>query len=189
MNKNREKENRRLKDSEAKLWELAVSDIKTHSEQKINMQQETFLDKPDTSLKKKKSNIFMNEPSVKKNMGSQSEYLTVGKPISLDRRTAIRLRRGQIKIEGRLDLHGYNQVEAIKILKKFIQQSSESNKRFVLVITGKGSVGDSRGVLRRELPNWINHEDIRHQILAIEQAQPFDGGFGAFYLLLRRRRT
>ena len=54
MNKNREKENRRLKDSEAKLWELAVSDIKTHSEQKINMQQETFLDKPDTSLKKKK---------------------------------------------------------------------------------------------------------------------------------------
>ena len=60
-------------------------------------------------------------------------------------------------------------------------------KRCILVITGKGSL-ETGGVLRRMVPLWINQSPLRGVVIAIEKAIPRDGGSGAYYLLLRRRR-
>ena len=44
------------------------------------------------------------------------------------------------------------------------------------------------GVLRRAVPTWLNQPPNRARIIAVHDAQPRDGGSGALYLLLRKRR-
>ncbi len=118
--------------------------------------------------------------------------LTPGAVAGLDRRTADRLRRGQLPIEARLDLHGMTQHQAHTALRQFIVSSSLAGRRCVLVITGKGSrsprtAHEARSVLRHRVPQWLN-DDFRTQVVAVTHARPQDGGEGALYVLLRRQR-
>ena len=117
----------------------------------------------------------------------QQPELAPGKTAGLDKRTAQRLKRGQLKPEARVDLHGMIQVEAHAALNDFVSECHMAGLRHVLVITGKGSVREG-GVLRRMVPQWLNQAPLRGMVIAIEQAIPRDGGGGAFYPLLRRRR-
>lgn len=113
--------------------------------------------------------------------------LTPGKSAGLDKRNAQRLKRGQLRPEAHIDLHGMTQAEAHTELKGFVAECQMADLRTLLVITGKGSVKDG-GVLRRMVPRWLNQPPLRAMVVAIEQAAPRDGGLGAYYLLLRRRR-
>jgi DNA-nicking Smr family endonuclease len=68
------------------------------------------------------------------------------KPISrtpdladFDRKSARRLRSGQIEIDARLDLHGMHQAEAHAALRRFLFSCHANGARWVLVITGKGA--------------------------------------------------
>jgi DNA-nicking Smr family endonuclease len=105
----------------------------------------------------------------------------------LDRRSAERLRRGQLRVEARLDLHGMTQDEAHRALDGFLARAQDQGKRCVLVITGKGG-GERGGVLRAAVPRWLGEAPNRGRVLATAPAQPKDGGAGALYLLLRRQR-
>ena len=87
-----------------------------------------------------------------------------------------------------MDLHGMTQDQAHRALNAFIDASSHAGRRCVLVITGKGSMKDGGGVIRRELPSWLNAPGNRARVLGFAGAQPTDGGGGAFYVLLKRRR-
>jgi DNA-nicking Smr family endonuclease len=109
----------------------------------------------------------------------------------VDRRTADRFRRGQMPIAARLDLHGMTQDEAHRALDRFLVQADEQGKRCVLVITGKGfrrAADRSDGVLRAAVPRWLNEAPNRARLLAVAPAAARDGGSGALYVLLRRRR-
>jgi DNA-nicking Smr family endonuclease len=122
--------------------------------------------------------------------------LTYAGTPGLDRRSAERLKRGQLPIEGRLDLHGMTQAAARSALDGFIAAMQRRGARAILVITGKGGRPgedgadryDGRGVLRREVPRWLNELPNRAQVLAFTEAQPQHGGAGALYILLRRQR-
>ncbi len=108
----------------------------------------------------------------------------------LDKRTAERLKRGQLRLDGRIDLHGMTQNEAHPALSDFLAASRDSGRRCVLVITGKGLRPDgSVGVLRASVPRWLNEANNRRHVLAFHQAAPRDGGGGALYVLLKRART
>ncbi|PPR20289.1 MAG: Endonuclease MutS2 [Alphaproteobacteria bacterium MarineAlpha10_Bin2] len=120
-------------------------------------------------------------------IATQHPELALGKTAGLDKRNAQRLKRGQLRPEARVDLHGMTQVEAHAELNGFIAECRMADLRCVLVITGKGSVREG-GVLRRMVPRWLNQPPLRGMVIAIEQATPRDGGGGAYYLLLRRRR-
>ncbi|HZT51901.1 MAG TPA: Smr/MutS family protein [Stellaceae bacterium] len=104
----------------------------------------------------------------------------------LDKRSAQRLRRGEMPIEARLDLHGMTQDEAHRALERFIPAQREAGRRAVLIITGKGTGGD--GVLRRSVPRWLAEARCRPHVLATAPARPQHGGDGALYVLLRRTR-
>ncbi len=104
----------------------------------------------------------------------------------IDRRSAERLRRGRLPIEGRLDLHGMTQAAAVERLAEFIARAEAAGKRCVLVITGKGLA--SGGVLRDQVPRWLNLPPNRARVLAFDYAQQQHGGSGALYVLLKRRR-
>jgi DNA-nicking Smr family endonuclease len=115
----------------------------------------------------------------------------------LDKSSAEKLKRGRYTIERRLDLHGMTQEAAHRALAGFIARAAEDDVRCVLVITGKGfrrlsdndaDAAQEIGILRQAVPRWLNEAPNRARILAFGTAQPRDGGVGALYVLLRRRR-
>ena len=112
--------------------------------------------------------------------------LSHGTSEGLDRRQDARLRKGQLPIEGRLDLHGLHLGPAQRAVDRFLLAAQGQGKRCVLVITGKGR--DDKGALRREVPLWLNRPEIRPVVVSFTHAQPKDGGQGALYILLKRRR-
>ena len=114
--------------------------------------------------------------------------LAPGASAGLDKRTAQRLKRGQLAIDGRLDLHGMTQAEAHGALSAYLERAQGAARRCILVITGKGRVSENGGVLRTMVPRWLNAPANRARVLAITPAQPKDGGAGALYVLLRRLR-
>jgi DNA-nicking Smr family endonuclease len=114
--------------------------------------------------------------------------LAHGQATGLDRRSADRLRRGRLVIDGRLDLHGLTQAVAVQRLAEFIAGGHAAGKRCLLVITGKGLARGGAGVLREQVPRWLNQAPNRAHVLAFTYAQPQHGGMGALYVLLKRRR-
>lgn len=107
----------------------------------------------------------------------------------VDKRTAQRMRRGQLPIEARIDLHGLTEADAHRALAAFVIGAQQSGRRCVLVVTGKGRREEGRaGILRRNVPRWLNEPPNRARILAFSHALPRDGGEGALYVLLRRRK-
>jgi DNA-nicking Smr family endonuclease len=100
-----------------------------------------------------------------------------------DRHDAQRLRRGQLAIEARLDLHGLTEAEAHHAVDRFVELCWSAGRRVVLVITGKG------GVLRALLPRWLAASRHHGRVLALSAAAPRHGGEGAYYLRLRRRHA
>jgi DNA-nicking Smr family endonuclease len=108
------------------------------------------------------------------------------KPGPVDRATLERLKRGQVAIEARIDLHGMDQREAFTALTGFIDASARLGRRSLLVITGKGALLEGGGVLRRNAPAWLMASPFAPRILTIAAAHARHGGDGAFYVLLRR---
>ncbi len=98
----------------------------------------------------------------------------------LDRRTGRRLRRGNTRIEMRLDLHGQTQGAAHHALRSFLHSARRRGAGFVLVITGKS------GILNRLVPLWLNEPGMRAYVSAISPAGPRHGGHGALYVRLRK---
>jgi DNA-nicking Smr family endonuclease len=107
----------------------------------------------------------------------------------LGRRERSRLSRGKSEIDARLDLHGMTQSGAHQALHLFLQRAHSHGHSFVLVITGKGKLGDSeRGVLRRQVPHWLSLPEFRSLVIGFEEASIGHGGAGALYVRIRRAR-
>lgn len=121
----------------------------------------------------------------------------------LDRKTDERLRRGQLRIDARIDLHGMTRGQAQTALERFILSAYHSGHRCVLVITGKGLqkaragkkaempewMNDHEpGVLKRAVPEWLAARPLAGIVLKTHPARPQHGGDGALYVLLRRQR-
>jgi DNA-nicking Smr family endonuclease len=109
----------------------------------------------------------------------------------LGRRERSQLSRGKREIDARLDLHGMTQTRAHRALFQFLQRASSDGLTFVLVITGKGrttSPASERGVLRRQVPQWLSLPEFRSLVVGFEEAHVGHGGEGALYLRVRRAR-
>jgi DNA-nicking Smr family endonuclease len=109
----------------------------------------------------------------------------------LGRRERSHLSRGRKEIEARLDLHGMTQTRAHRALSGFLLRAHSDGLTFVLVITGKGrTIGaeSERGVLRRQVPLWLNLPEFRSLVVGFEEAHIGHGGEGALYVRIRRSR-
>lgn len=118
----------------------------------------------------------------------------------VDRKKLKRLRSGRTEIEGRIDLHGMRQDEAHDALRNFLHRAQGRGWRWVLVITGKGKVltrehhapfemhaPRDRGVLKRNVPRWLEEPDLRPLVISFTAAAIEHGGEGALYVHLRKR--
>lgn len=106
-------------------------------------------------------------------------------PPGLDDRRWRELRRGRIRPERTLDLHGVRAQEAHHAVRGFVRQAAAEGLRCIAIVTGRGSSPEG-GILRRELPHWLNAPELRPLLLGA--AHPHAANAGAVHLLLRRRR-
>ena len=106
-------------------------------------------------------------------------------PSGLDARRWKELRRGRIRPERLLDLHGRRVQDAHEAVRRFLAEAVADGLRCVAIVTGKGSSAEG-GVLRRELPHWLNAPELRPLLLGA--AHPHAANPGAVHLLLRRRK-
>jgi DNA-nicking Smr family endonuclease len=120
------------------------------------------------------------------------------KPLAtIERKLIKQVSRGQYEIDAVLDLHGFRQHDAHERLRRFLHRAQADHARLVLVVTGKGASPTTRlqdgephvkGILRRSVPEWLRMPDLRSVVLGFEEAAPHQGGSGALYVRLRRRK-
>ena len=137
---------------------------------KLRSNPEEFSEKETSSdVKEKKSNYFKQDPQI-------------------NNRMKVKLLRGIIRPEIKLDLHGNTLKEAKKSLFRFIKSCIDKNIRCILVITGKKkTLNGSRGIIRENLPLWLKENELFNYILFHCYAIKKDGDDGARYILLRKK--
>ena len=102
------------------------------------------------------------------------------------------------KITKIIDLHGYSLDEANKTINEFINKSFEENVTKIIVITGKGLhseneknpyVSKNLSILKYSVPEYIEtNQSLMSKIINISDAKIEDGGSGAFYIYLKKKR-
>ena len=116
------------------------------------------------------------------------EYIE-GAVHGFDSKLMARLKKGEFPLQNHIDLHGLTRREAREKVVQFILESYRSGLRCVLVVHGRGrNSEDHIPVLKERLPYWLTRGPARKIVLAFSTARPYDGGSGAIYILLRKRR-
>ena len=98
-----------------------------------------------------------------------------------------RVTKGRLLPDRVLDLHGFTRDRAHALLTEAIETAALHGLRVLLVVTGKGA-REGGGVLRAQLPHWLEAPALRPYIAALRPAHPRHGGGGAWYIVLRRAR-
>ena len=193
MNK---KKTRRLSLDEKSLWSVVAGSTKPLVKEK---KAPSVLEKNSIIKKRiiKLDQSLANGPRM-----LDSSYPYVNKPNSylesgqMDKKSFAKLKSGKVSPEATLDLHGMTTSQAYPALKMFILKSYEDKKRLLLVITGKGNkISDNsffeseKGVLKKNVPEWLNQSPLGEIILSTSLAHLKHGGSGALYVYLRKKRS
>ena len=98
----------------------------------------------------------------------------------------------------KIDLHGYTIEEANKAIEQFIQKCFDENVTKIIVITGKGLrssnienpyLSKDLSILKYSVPEFIeNNKSLTQLIIETTDAKIGDGGSGAFYIYLKRKK-
>ncbi|VAW93471.1 hypothetical protein MNBD_GAMMA22-737 [hydrothermal vent metagenome] len=97
-----------------------------------------------------------------------------------------KLKRGQYAIEDELDLHGKTSSQAKILVAEFLRYCTQTNLRVVRIIHGKGRGSfNKQPVLKIKVNHWLQQRD---EVLAFCSARQVDGGTGAIYVLLKRKK-
>jgi len=103
---------------------------------------------------------------------------------SITKQQQKKIRQGAMMVDGRLDLHGYNQQQASKELLQFVEYALSAHFQFLIVVHGKGSRSEHQSVLKPLVHHWLAQQKM---VLAWCPALPKHGGSGASYIYLRHQ--
>lgn len=93
-------------------------------------------------------------------------------------------KRGEIKIEQRLDLHGMTREEAWDKLPRFVRSAQQQGVKTLLIITGRGNNSPEGPVLPGVVDRWLRDEG-KELVVEFFPAPPALGGAGARLVFLR----
>ncbi|MGZ5874944.1 MAG: Smr/MutS family protein [Bradyrhizobium sp.] len=178
---------RNLSEEERVLWESVAKQTKP-------LRKKHRAARPDTSSQETEARVAAKPAalpgSIHPAIPSKATKPAAPPLAPLGRRERSQLSRGRKEIEARLDLHGMTQARAHRALSGFLQRAHIDGLTFVLVITGKGKMGaeSERGVLRRQVPQWLSQPEFRALVVGFEEAHIGHGGGGALYVRIRRSR-
>ena len=98
-----------------------------------------------------------------------------------------------------LDLHGYTLEQANNAIEQFILKAFEEGVSKLIIVTGKGIHSDVEkdpyvskdlSILKYSVPEFINNnQNLMRVINDIQDATIEDGGSGAFYVFLKKKRS
>ena len=106
------------------------------------------------------------------------------------------IKKGLLRVDSVIHLHGYRLNEARIAFKKFIVISYNLKHKNLLVITGKGLTSkknneahfsQEKGVLNKSLPIWLKQEPFKNIVNGFRYANQRHGGRGAYYILLKSK--
>lgn len=96
-----------------------------------------------------------------------------------------------------IDLHGLSLEKANLAVEIFIEDSFKKNFKKIKIITGKGNrseiwknpyVSSNLGVLKNSVPEFIKkNKKLFNKIINFEDANPEEGGSGAFFIILKNK--
>ncbi len=133
-----------------------------------------------------KKHIFQN--TIELNMEYAAQYMH-GYVQGLDSKIFQKLKNGSYTYTAQLDLHGMHADQALDSLLFFVQEAYLQGKQCLLLITGRGlSSPGGQSILRQTTFECLTRDPLRSIILAFVTALPRDGGSGALYLLLRKKK-
>ncbi|OAG74865.1 DNA mismatch repair protein MutS [Gluconobacter japonicus] len=187
-----------LREEEAALWRMVVRDIEPLHPDRPKSRPAPVVVTPTASTPEKKEKLrvvsapanselsfraMLSRPVIRR---PRPQDLRIGvRAPGLDDTSWKRLSRGELKIDAKLDLHGYIVQDAFERLIEFMHRAKSRNWRCVEVVTGLGS-GATSGLIRRELPLWLQRSDIRPMVLAV--VHPHSANHGSVRILLRTKR-
>lgn len=93
-----------------------------------------------------------------------------------------KLRRGDYRVQGEIDLHGLTVSEAKQELREFLAQALMRQWRCVRIVHGKGLRSGHRGPVLKGMVGAVLRKV--GPVLAYVSARQVDGGTGAVYVLL-----
>ncbi|WP_428631212.1 Smr/MutS family protein [Sphingopyxis sp.] len=110
-----------------------------------------------------------------------------------------RLRKGLVRPDLSIDLHGHTLASAQALLDEAIGRGLLRGARVLLVVAGRLRPGADRlpqmhgdprprGAIRASLPDWLAYSPHADGIVALRPAHISHGGAGAVYVILRRTR-
>jgi len=108
-----------------------------------------------------------------------------------------KFKKGNIRVDKKVDFHGYSVEDARKIFLDTIDDCFYSNKRCILYITGKGinktnydvpNIKLFHGKIRENFQKWIYEKEVISKILSVNPAGSSYGGDGAFIVYLRKNK-
>jgi len=170
--------NRKIKKEELELWKKVTKHDKVIGQYTTSVEENIIQQKISITSKKNKDNLKVKD--IKRSFFKQ-DY-------QINRRMKLKLQRGLIRPETKIDLHGKTLSEAKKSLSHFIKSSINNNIRCILVITGKKkTLNGSKGLIRENLPLWLKETELFNYILFHCYAIKKDGDDGARYILLRKK--
>jgi DNA-nicking Smr family endonuclease len=109
-----------------------------------------------------------------------------GRRLDSDAKLMRRLRRGEIVVEGRLDLHRMTVEQARRAVVAFVAARRAAKERVVLIVHGKGEHSPGQlGILRGEIGAWLSDGPAAVHVACFATAQPEHGGSGAVYVALK----
>ncbi len=112
-----------------------------------------------------------------------------GHVVGLDLMTLGKLQARQYSPEAHIDLHGLNAEQSYNNLVAFFRNSYHRGLRTVLVVTGKGKNSfNGTPILRTKVQEWFTKDPFKRVVLAFCSAKEEDGGAGALYVLIRKRK-
>jgi DNA-nicking Smr family endonuclease len=114
--------------------------------------------------------------------------LCLGENLGIDYNTDKKLKGGKIKIDKTVDFHGLGLDDALDLLLKTVGDGYANGLRNILFITGKGRNSNGRETIKASMEKWFRHPSIVGKIIKYCQATKKDGGDGAFYVFLRRKK-
>ena len=114
--------------------------------------------------------------------------LSIGDVSRIENGMAKHIKKGDFSINAKLDLHGKTLDRAFELFVSFINSNYEMENRNLLIVTGKGNPEKNTGIIRKNFPSWLNNDGIKDKILYVNYANISDGGDGAFYILLRKKK-
>lgn len=177
---------RGLSEEDRALWESVAKQVKPLRKRRVS--------KLSPAPAEAETNVVKKSPASPRPIAPQ-RIVAPAKPsppplAPIGRRERSHLSRGRKEIDARLDLHGMTQTRAHRALFGFLQRAHHDGLTFVLVITGKGKMGleSERGVLRRQVPQWLGLPEFRSLVVGFEEAHIGHGGEGALYVRVRRAR-